>query len=226
MEPISVFVCESQPIVLEGLEKVLAATEDFKLVGAAGKLSGALEELRKLQPAIFLTDHSFGTSSVYRFISMLKAESIQSHVVLWATDLSEADTMRAMQLGIRAIVKKTAPVSTLLECLREVSTGRIWMEESSAIVGFLQRRETSRLTPREQEVVRLVCEGMKNKQIAARLGITPGTVKVHLMHIFEKTGLKDRYALAVHGRSLPGIVAAQPGQAIALKIGVAGVDET
>ena len=208
MEAISVFVCESQPIVLEGLERVLAAVEDLKLVGSTSKLSGTLEELRNLQPTIFLTDHNAGTSSVYRFISTLKAQSIQSQVVLWATDLSEADTMRALQIGIRAIVKKTSPVNVLLECLREVAAGRVWMEDSSAIVGFLQRRETSRLTPRELEVVRLVCEGMKNKQIAARLGITPGTVKVHLMHIFEKTGLKDRYALAVHGRSLPGIASA------------------
>ena len=208
LEAISVFVCESQPIVLEGLERVLAGVDDFKLVGTSSKLSVALEELRNLQPAIFLTDHSAGTSSVYRFLSTLKAQSIPSQVILWAADLSEADTMRALQLGIRAIVKKTSPVSMLLDCLREVAAGRIWMEDSSAIVGFLQRRETSRLTPREQEVVRLVCEGMKNKQIAVRLGITAGTVKVHLMHIFEKTGLKDRYALAVHGRSLPGIASA------------------
>ena len=63
--------------------------------------------------------------------------------------------------------------------------------------GFLHRREASRLTAREREVVLLICGGLKNKQIAEKLGITPGTVKVHLMHIFEKTGMKDRFALAV-----------------------------
>jgi DNA-binding NarL/FixJ family response regulator len=73
------------------------------------------------------------------------------------------------------------------------------------VTQFIQRKEASRLTPREKEVVRLICRGMKNKQIAENLHITAGTVKVHLMHIFEKTGLKDRLALAVHGRELVGV---------------------
>ena len=222
MEPTSVFVCEAQPIVLEGLEKVFSAVEDLRLIGTANKLSSTFEELDRLRPKIFLTDHSAGSSSLFRFISTLKAASIESYPVLWATELSEADAMRGMQIGFRAVVKKTSPIESLLECLREVAAGRICMEESNPIAGFLQRRETSRLTPREQEVVRLVCEGMKNKQIAAQLGITAGTVKVHLMHIFEKTGLKDRFALAVHGRNLPGI-ASQPERS--LKAPANGVDQ-
>ena len=81
------------------------------------------------------------------------------------------------------------------------------------IVGFLHRREASRLTARERQVVLLICGGLKNKQIAEKLGITPGTVKVHLMHIFEKTGLKDRFSLAAHGRNLPGILVASESPA-------------
>jgi two-component system nitrate/nitrite response regulator NarL len=65
------------------------------------------------------------------------------------------------------------------------------------VVGFLNRRNTSRLTTREQEIVQLVCLGLKNRQIAQELSITAGTVKVHLMHVFEKTGVKDRYELAL-----------------------------
>jgi DNA-binding NarL/FixJ family response regulator len=93
----------------------------------------------------------------------------------------------------------------MLECLREVATGQIWMPHSDQAARFLERKEASRLTPREKEVVRLICRGFRNKQIAENLHITPGTVKVHLMHIFEKTGLKDRLALAVHGRELAGV---------------------
>ena len=78
------------------------------------------------------------------------------------------------------------------------------MEGSPQTTEFLHRKEVSRLTPRERQIVSLICRGMKNKQIAENLRITPGTVKVHLMHIFEKTGLKDRLALAVHARELVG----------------------
>jgi DNA-binding NarL/FixJ family response regulator len=120
-------------------------------------------------------------------------------------DLPEMDAFRALQMGARGIVKKTMPTATLLECLREVGAGQIWMQESEQVADFLQRKDASRLTPREKEVVRLICRGLRNKQIAENLHITAGTVKVHLMHIFEKTGLKDRLALAVHGRELVGV---------------------
>jgi two-component system, NarL family, nitrate/nitrite response regulator NarL len=224
LDRISVFVCEAQPIVIEGLQRVFAASSDFELAGSVSRLSDSVEPLQRLQPQVFLVDQTAGTSSILRFVSTLKTAGGRALPVLWANELSEADALRALQLGMRGIVKKTAPPQGLLECLREVAGGKIWMEDSSQIVGFLQRRETSRLTPRERDVVRLVCQGMKNKQIAANLGITAGTVKVHLMHIFEKTGLKDRFALAVHGRTLPGLEA-EAEESDALKLALQGVDQ-
>jgi DNA-binding NarL/FixJ family response regulator len=137
-------------------------------------------------------------------VTSLKSASVPTHVVLWVMDLPEMEAFRALQMGVRGILRKTLPVSKLIECLREVGSGKIWMDDSEHVAQFIQRKEASRLTPREKEVVRLICRGMKNKQIAENLHITAGTVKVHLMHIFEKTGLKDRLALAVHGRELVG----------------------
>lgn len=224
MDRVSVFVCEAQPIVIEGLQRVFSGSGDFELAGWVFRLNDAVEQLGRLQPHIFLIDQTAGTSSILRFISTLKTAGARSYPVLWVNELSEADALRALQLGMRGILKKTASPQVLVECLKEVAGGKIWMEDSSQIVGFLQRRETSRLTPRERDVVRLICQGMKNKQIAAKLGITPGTVKVHLMHIFEKTGLKDRFALAVHGRSLPGL---EPDveETGSLKLALEGVDQ-
>jgi len=224
LERVSVFVCEAQPIVVEGLQRVFSSAGDLDLVGAVSRLSDSVEQLDELHPDVFLIDQTAGTSAILRFISNLKTAGSRSFPVLWANELSEADALRALQLGIRGILKKTAPPQVLIECMREVAAGKIWMEDSSQIVGFLQRRQTSRLTPREREVVRLVCQGLKNKQIAANLGITPGTVKVHLMHIFEKTGLKDRFALAVHGRTLPGLDPETEGVE-ALKLAIGGVDQ-
>ena len=194
------------------------------MVGSVTRLHDSAEQLEQLQPNVFLIDQTAGTSAILRFISALRTGGGKSFPVLWANELSEADSLRALQLGIRGILKKTAAPQVLVECVREVAAGKIWMEDSSQIVGFLQRRQTSRLTPREREVVRLVCQGMKNKQIASNLGITPGTVKVHLMHIFEKTGLKDRFALAVHGRTLPGLDSESEGVE-ALKLAIGGVDQ-
>jgi DNA-binding NarL/FixJ family response regulator len=201
---LSIFACESQPIVIEGLQKVLADCDDLVFAGWAFRASEALESIQRLHPDVVLIDASVGLTAALRLIGNLKA-SLPAHCVLWVVDLPEMDAFRALQIGARGILRKTLPISSLLECLREVAAGRIWMQQSDQAARFFERKEVSRLTPREKEVVRLICRGFRNKQIAENLHITPGTVKVHLMHIFEKTGLKDRLALAVHGRELAGV---------------------
>jgi DNA-binding NarL/FixJ family response regulator len=201
---ISVFACESQPIVVEGLQRVLADCDDLVFSGWASKASEALEAIQRVRPDVVLIDGSVGLTAALRLLGNLKTAG-PTHCVLWVVDLPEMDAFRALQMGARGILKKTLPVSTLLECLREVASGQIWMQQSEEATRFLERKEASRLTPREKEVVRLICRGLRNKQIAENLHITAGTVKVHLMHIFEKTGLKDRLALAVHGRDLAGV---------------------
>jgi two-component system, NarL family, nitrate/nitrite response regulator NarL len=201
LSKISVFVCEPQPIIIEGLQKVLAETSDLVLAGAVARPAEAIEAVQRIHPNIVLIDGTSGLTAALRLLGHLKTAA-PAHPVLWVVDLPEMDAFRALQMGARGIIKKTLPTSRLIECLREVGAGQIWMQESDQVAEFLQRKDASRLTPREKEVVRLICRGLRNRQIAENLHITPGTVKVHLMHIFEKTGLKDRLALAVHGRDL------------------------
>ena len=206
MNKISVFVCEAQPIVIEGLAKVLAASEEFEYVGSASGLGEALDFVRGKHPDVLLVDQSAGLKLVFQFISDVRNTWSRCQPVLWVNDLAEIDCFRALQLGARGILKKTVPVQLMMECLRAVSHGDVWIESSlSDHGGALDRRSPPRLTPREKEIVHHVCVGMKNKEIAEALAITPGTVKVHLMHIFEKTGVKDRFELAVNGRRLLGV---------------------
>lgn len=206
MKPLSVFVCESQPIVLEGLARVLSSCEDLLLAGSATTLPETLTSLRGAAPDVLLIDQSAGLKSIFQFIPDVKSTAPDCHTVLWVAELAEIECFRALQLGARGIVKKTLPVASLIECLRAVGNGNIWIENSISdqVVGFLNRKNAPRLTAREREIVMHICHGMRNKQIAEMLSITPGTVKVHLMHIFEKTGVKDRFELAVHGRKLLG----------------------
>lgn len=202
MNPISVLACEAQPIVIEGLEKVLSGCDDLVFAGSVRSVGDTVEAVNRLRPDVVLIDLSSGLTSALRLVSSLKTASTDPHAVLWVVDLAEIETFRALQMGVRGILRKTLPVRNLLECLRMVGSGKVWMDDSEEVTAFFQRKEASRLTPREKQVVALICRGMKNKQIAENLHITPGTVKVHLMHIFEKTGLKDRLALAVHGKEL------------------------
>lgn len=207
--PVTVFACESQPIVVEGLEKVFADRTDLQFAGSASNLSDALYCLAGRKPAVILVDQSLGLRPALQFIADARNVAAESQGVLWTTELSESDCFRALQTGARGIVGRRMPIGTLLECLRSVARGSVWIENSlsSHMAGFLNRRQTPRLTPREREIVRHVCQGLKNKQIGEALRITSGTVKVHLMHIFEKTGAKDRFELAIHGRGLVGLEA-------------------
>jgi len=115
--------------------------------------------------------------------------------------------LRFLQSGARGIVRKSADVGSLLACLRAVAGGRSWMQDSvfrDAVLPESPMR--SDLTPREQQVMELVEQGYKNREIAQELGIRPGTVKIHLKHIFEKTGVHGRHGLALTGLRQKGVI--------------------
>ncbi len=203
---IRVCACETQPIVVEGLKSSLQGVEGLEFSGYVDNLTSLFDLVAKDSPKVCLIDKSFGTKSVFQIVSDLKARSPETEPVLWAAEISEVESFRALQVGARGILKKTLPIPVILDCIRTVAQGNIWIENSvsNQFVGFINRRSTPRLTPREEEILNLIMKGMKNKQIAEELSITTGTVKVHLMHIFEKTGVKDRFELAMYGRKLRG----------------------
>jgi DNA-binding NarL/FixJ family response regulator len=206
VNPVRVFACEAPPIVLEGLARVLAQDAEFQYLGAAGTLAEAMDAVREREPDVVLVDQSAGLKQTFQFISDAKSTRPRCYAVLWVNELAEIDCFRALQLGARGILKKSAAIAAIRTCLRAVSQGEVWIENSLSgrSVNSLERRSAARLTPREKDIVQQVCGGLKNKEIAEALAITPGTVKVHLMHIFEKTGVKDRFELAVQGRRLLG----------------------
>jgi DNA-binding NarL/FixJ family response regulator len=119
-------------------------------------------------------------------------------IVLWVSYIGEVDIFRALRMGARGVMRRTDPIPVILACLRAVAGGETWL--GSSVPGFSRAASAAaRLTSREREVIELVCRGLSNREIAQALSIAPGTVKVHLTHIFEKTGLRDRFLLAEHG---------------------------
>ena len=203
---IRICACESHPIVIEGLRSTLEDAEGLEFAGSVSELGALLEFASERLPKVCLIDKAFGTKAVFQVISDLKVHSPAVEAVLWTAEISEVESFRALQVGARGILMKNLPLSTLLDCIDTVAKGNIWIENSVSdqFVGFINRRATPRLTPREEEILSLVMRGMKNRQIAEELSITTGTVKVHLMHVFEKTGVKDRFELAMYGRKLGG----------------------
>ena len=213
---ISVCSCDPQPIIHEGLATVLGGTSEFEFADSSLTLEGAISQVEALQPGILLIDRSFGMHALVDGIVVVRRCSPDSEVVVWAANISDVESFRLFQSGARGVVRKTADVSSLLDCFRTVIQKQLWTENLVAEQQSPLGRPRSRpLTPREQQVAELVSKGMKNREIAESLNIATGTVKIHLMHIFEKTGIRDRFELALHGLRLAceserGSASAQP----------------
>ena len=134
---------------------------------------------------------------VERLLSDLKQASPETRIVLWVTAISTELAFQAMGLGIRGILRKQLPADLQVKCLQRVHAGELWFEKALTD-SFLNARRVY-LTNREGQLVSLLSQGLKNKEIAAALMVSEGTVKVYLSRLFEKTGVKDRFELALFG---------------------------
>lgn len=206
MRPVTIFACETQPVVVEGLRCVLDQSGEFVLAGHAPDMETAGRCAAEQHADILLVGQPPSFKSALPLLARASEEHRAVPIVLWVNELSDMDSFRALQMGARGVITRTQAVTELLECLKVVASGSVWLESSkkSALNGSAARTSAVRITPREREIIESVCRGMKNKEIASALSITPGTVKVHLMHIFEKTGVKDRFELALQGRQILG----------------------
>ncbi len=201
----TVAICDTQPLMIEGFESLLRGCADIQIVGSATNLFNGLELIRQRSPSIVVIDKAFGLPAVMDWLAALRPTGTSS--VVWGVTISEAEALRIMQAGAQGVIRKTADPTSILACLRSVANGSTWMEES--LLGEAERtgrRPRSNLTPREHQVVELVEQGLKNKDIALHMGIRPGTVKIHLKHIFEKTGIRGRYGLALSGLREKGLL--------------------
>lgn len=212
MRLITVFACESQPMAIEGLRVALEASAELLLAGAADP-EHALPGIARTRPRVTLIGPAEESEAVLGFVEQVLAVCPETAPVLWLRRPESVGEQRALACGVRAILRRTHPAGILLECLRTVGQGGFWREADRRIPSL--PRSAPRLTPREREVLRLLCRGWKNRQIAEALAISPGTVKVHLMHLFEKTGARNRYELALGARRLvepqPELPASAPG---------------
>jgi two-component system nitrate/nitrite response regulator NarL len=203
----TVAVCDSQPITAEGLRSLIAASSDLEFLEPLTSLEAGREFVNRQSPDLVVLDKAFGMRAVLDWIHDLKLTEATPAITVWGVSMTEAEALRLLQAGARGIVRKTADLASLLNCLRTVASGRSWMEDC-VFKGSVRedRYPRSELTPREHQVLELVEQGFKNKEIALELGIRPGTVKIHLKHIFEKTGVRGRYGLAISGLKDKGIV--------------------
>ncbi len=217
MDPIldikkTVSICETQPLTVKGLAHLLAETDDLVFGSSHATPAEWMLSPGAERTQILIIDKGLGAQTVLQALQQLPTavsadRSTVPAVVIWGMSITEAEALRFLQSGAKGIIRKSADGPTVLACLRAVVQGRSWMQDSvfrESIVPESQIRTD--LTPRERQVMELVEQGLKNREIAIELGIRPGTVKIHLKHIFEKTGVHGRHGLALNGLRQKGII--------------------
>jgi DNA-binding NarL/FixJ family response regulator len=167
--------------------------------------------LQRTQPSVLILEKAFGIQPVLELLRELRRSRAGTAAIVWSGAFSTAETLRLIQAG--GVVRKTAPLEVLLHCVRTVISGNTWMDKELVAPGGQNGQDgnaRSPLTARELQVTELVERGLKNKDIGDALGIRTGTVKIHLKHIFEKTGIRGRYGLALLGLREKGPAGALP----------------
>jgi DNA-binding NarL/FixJ family response regulator len=200
---IRVVLADDHPIFLDGLAQLLALESDIEVAARCVDGDEALRAVRELLPDILVLDLRMPGTDGLAVLRRLREERLPTRVVVLTAVLQEEDAQTAVDLGVRGVVLKEMAPRLLIQCLRKVSAGERWLEMRSAartIDRLLQQQAGTReasavLTQRELEIVRLVVRGLRNKEIAARLSITEGTVKVHLHSVYTKLEVGDRLAL-------------------------------
>jgi two-component system nitrate/nitrite response regulator NarL len=202
----TVGVCDTQPVTAAGVRAVLADSEDLECSWAVSSLDEAARMVLQHAPRVVLADKALGLNGLFHWIVNLKSIG-NTAVVVWGTSLTEAEALRFIQAGARGVIRKVVTPETLLACVRAAGKGSTWTEDMIFRAGpRVPRNERSGLTPRESQVLKLVEEGLTNGEIASELGIRPGTVKIHLKHLYEKTGVRGRYHLALSGLKAKGLM--------------------
>lgn len=192
-------------VVAAGLRQVLTRKNGFRLVGVSDSPSNLVEMALSLRPDLMLLD--FTPELTFGVLYELRERAPDRRMVLWVRSISPELAHQAVDNGVRGIVRKTLPEENLRKCLRLVADGGMWFEESLK-EGFFASRPIN-LSRRESQLVSLLSQGLKNKEIATLLLISEGSVKVYLSRLFRKLGVNDRFELALYGlRNLPHAEAA------------------
>jgi two-component system NarL family response regulator len=194
---IRLIIADDHELFRQGLKSLLLQDSDVVVVAEVGRASDLVSTLETVPCDVLLLDLQMERWVVSDIEQLARHAKV---VVLTASE-RPADAVGAMRLGARAIVQKRFAIESLMEAIRTVIKGHVWMPPAvQAELLAMQRgvSTTEQLTRRECEIVSFVATGLRNAEVAQRLSITESTVKTHLNRIFQKLGLRDRVELALY----------------------------
>ena len=201
-----VLLADDHPMIASALEMLLRGT-DYQLVGRARSGKEALAQIDEVKPDLVLLDVNMPDGSGIDVLRRLRKSGEERPIILLTAGLDDPQLIAADDLEPNGIVLKTSDPALLLECMDQVLDGKTWVDPEIVDRTNAARQRVASLpplTPRERELVELVRQGLRNRDIASRLGVTEGTVKVYLHSIFDKVGVGSRTELAIRASGLIG----------------------
>jgi len=211
-EPLRIVLADDHAVVRMGLRRILEADGGFQVVGEAQDGREAVQKATALRPDVLVLDVSMPRMTGLEVLRELKQAENGTPLrsILLTASIDQAGMLSAVQLGARGIILKTAASETLLDGIRAVAAGDYWLDRER-ITHFMDfarklngsgrlRNNPFDLTDRQREIVQGVVQGMNNREIAQRLGISEHTAKHHLTQAFNKTGVSTRLELALLAR--------------------------
>ena len=210
--PIRIVIADDHPIVRDGLRKLLALEDDLEVVGEAGDGREVLERVQDTEPDVLLLDLRMPNLDGLSALQALQQSNKSTRVIVLTASEDKNEFVQAMKLGCSGIVLKQTAPDLIVKSIRKVHGGEIWLDShtTAAVMrqfsspqdlianGNAKGRERSPLSQREREIVALVAQGYKNKEMAEKMFISEQTVKNHLHNIFDKLGVSDRLELALY----------------------------
>jgi DNA-binding NarL/FixJ family response regulator len=215
---IRIVVADDHPIFRDGLCRLLALEPDFEVVAQAQDGRQVLDVLQTHEPDILLLDLKMPGLDGLATLQRLQTSKHKTRVIVLTASEDKNEFVQAMKLGTSGIVLKQSATDLLIKSIRKVNAGEIWLDSHTTAAVMRQfatgaddlppvagapassgrERERSLLSQREREIVALVAQGFKNKEMAEKMFISEQTVKNHLHNIFDKLGVSDRLELALY----------------------------
>ena len=206
-QKIRILIGDQRPVFRAGLRKMLSGQPGFTVVGEAEDKGKLLKGVRDLKPEVLLLEAvmSGGVETEFEVLREVLRRQKNLQIIALTSSEREVEAMRSVRRSLAAILSRRTPFSVLAECVRRVATGEAWPDApltATPAAGLFssggQSLDASPLSEREKQVVELISQGFKNKEIAERMFISEQTVKNHLHNIFDKLGVSDRLELALY----------------------------
>jgi two-component system NarL family response regulator/two-component system nitrate/nitrite response regulator NarL len=197
---IRVTLADHHPVVLEGLASILGKRRGVEVLSRDSDGDSALASILEWRPDIAFLDAAMPEMGGVEILKVIRDRALPTRVVLLAGELGSEDLIEALRLGVDGILMKDEAARVLLACVESLNSGARWVSasllERALDVAARNGSNGHSLTPREAEIAESVAQGLQNKEIAERLGIANGTVRIHVHNVFKKFGVQNRVELS------------------------------